>query len=468
MRKNCRLLLSTLFLLFSITLFAQVREMAEVMPQFQGGEKGLKVWLSQNMKYPQESIENKEEGKVVISCIINEEGWVNEPRIIRHVCDNLDAEAMRLVTNMPKWKPASQDGKPCAVRYVLPIVFSIAAETARTTQERRAFESGGHHKSSERETLKDETTIVVNSNNGELSDISTEFIQSIKQYENFARFSEGMAAVQKKGKWGFINVKGEEVIPCKYDEGARIFSEGLAAVMHGDKYGYINTKGEEVISNKYDWAFPFCEGFAKVILNGKCGFINTKGTLVVPCKYDRAGAFSEGLAAVFRDGNWGYINKQGMEVIPCKLNAANKFHDGCAYVQDSEGFWCYINTKGSKVPKRNFFYDGLAKIERNGEYGFINTKGEVAIPCKYDDAQDFSNGMAAVMRGGKYGYINTKGEEVIPCKFDKVYGFFEGRAAIMIGEYPDKKWGFIDKNGVVAFISDDAELIDLFYEGIWD
>jgi hypothetical protein len=72
------------------------------------------------------------------------------------------------------------------------------------------------------------------------------------------------------------------------------------------------------------------------------------------------------------------------------------------------------------------------------------------------------------MRGGKYGYINTKGEEVIPCKFDKVYGFFEGRAAIMIGEYPDKKWGFIDKNGVVAFISDDAELIDLFYEGIWD
>ena len=59
-------------------------------------------------------------------------------------------------------------------------------------------------------------------------------------------FNEGFAAVQKDGKWGYINTKGEQIIECKFDD-VGYFNEGFAPVQKDGKYGYINTKGYSVI-----------------------------------------------------------------------------------------------------------------------------------------------------------------------------------------------------------------------------
>ena len=90
-----------MWILNSTCCFSQVRQVAEVMPQFEGSTEGLKKWIAQNMSYPQESLQKKEEGRVVVSFVITEDGSVTQPRVTKGISQSLDAEALRLVSLMP-------------------------------------------------------------------------------------------------------------------------------------------------------------------------------------------------------------------------------------------------------------------------------------------------------------------------------------------------------------------------------
>lgn len=100
----------------------KVYEYIENMPTFNGN---LNQWLLQNMKYPVEAINKKEQGKVIVQFIVSENGEVSEPKIIRSVSPALDKEACSIVLAMPKWNPGKLKGKPVAVRYMLPISFRL-------------------------------------------------------------------------------------------------------------------------------------------------------------------------------------------------------------------------------------------------------------------------------------------------------------------------------------------------------
>lgn len=300
---------------------------------------------------------------------------------------------------------------------------------------------------------KDVVEIVKNLFKGkDIVELTPEFIEAVRKYDELGEFSEGFAAVKKDGKWGFINTKGKDVIPCRYD-GVYSFSEGFAMVENEDKYGFINTKGQEVIPCKYDNVGCFSEGFATVMKDGGWGFINTKGEEIVPYKYDHAFPFSEGLALVEQHEKCGYINNKGEEVIPCKYDFNYSvfylyyFSEGLAAVMKN-GKWGFVNTKGKEIISFKYdeaspFSNGFASVAKSGKYCFINVKGEEVIPYKYDRVNSFSEGFAAVNRGEKWGFINTKGKEVISCKYDNAGVFSEGLAAIVKNE----KWGFINTKG---------------------
>lgn len=100
----------------------KVYEYIENMPTFNGN---LNQWLLQNMKYPVEAMNKKEQGKVIVQFIVSENGEVSDPKIIRSVSPALDEEACRIVLAMPKWNPGKLKGKPVAVRYMLPITFRL-------------------------------------------------------------------------------------------------------------------------------------------------------------------------------------------------------------------------------------------------------------------------------------------------------------------------------------------------------
>lgn len=218
------------------------------------------------------------------------------------------------------------------------------------------------------ETFQNPIQIVKKSKRYAFKNSKGELITPFK-YNKVEEFSDGLALVAilskrnrylvmldrlrnnfVQDKYGFINTKGEEVIPLKYSY-AESFNEGLAVVKLNSKFGFINTKEEVVVPIKYNSTFGFKEGLAVVELNQKYGFFNTKGEEVIPIQYDFAESFSEDLAAVEKDGKFGFINKEGKTVIPFKFDIANPFgyvHKGMANVVVDEKDW-YINKAGEKV-----------------------------------------------------------------------------------------------------------------------
>ncbi len=153
-----------------------------------------------------------------------------------------------------------------------------------------------------------------------------------KQYDFVDDCICGLAKVSKNNKFGYVNNKGDLIVPLIYDE-AFAFSEGRAPVRVDTKWGYLDSTGKMVIEPMYEEAGSFREGFACVRKNNHFGYIDTNYHLMIPFEFDMARGFAEGLAPVSNSkGLWGYINKKGDLVMNYKFNFADLFADGKARV----------------------------------------------------------------------------------------------------------------------------------------
>lgn len=167
------------------------------------------------------------------------------------------------------------------------------------------------------------------------------------------------------------------------------------------------------------------------------------GIIVIPAKYGYACNFSEGLAVVNLNGKWGYIDKNGKEVIPIKYDSGCAFSEGLARVYLNDEY-CYIDKNGKAVTNyHNNSSEGKIRVGIEGKWGYVDRIGTEVIPIMYDFAGDFSEGLAEVKLNGKYGFIDKTGKEIIPIKFDYTSGFKNGRAGVKL----EGKWGYIDKQG---------------------
>ena len=100
-------------------------EVVEQMPEYPGGMPAMMEFISKNIKYPAAAQQAKIQGRVTIQFIVNTEGNIINPRVLRSADPLLDAEAIRLTTNMPKWKPGMQRGQAVNVKYTVPIMFRL-------------------------------------------------------------------------------------------------------------------------------------------------------------------------------------------------------------------------------------------------------------------------------------------------------------------------------------------------------
>ena len=291
-------------------------------------------------------------------------------------------------------------------------------------------------------------------------------------------FSEGLANVSVNGRSGFIDKEGRFVIPPVYNPGGSyifghdipsyIFNEGLAVVSQGEYphwvSGCINKSGDVVIPITFQCLYPFSEGLAAFREGELWGYLNTRGEKVIPPRYKSAGCFHDGLAPVqLATGEYRYIDKEGDEVIRRTRNFIisldEHFPGGCAPFTSAGEFSggyarvvCYekagrIDTSGrfreDKNPGWMVFSEGLGVVHERGKRGYMDTGGNLVIPCRYDNAAPFREGVAAVIVNGKVGYIDHKGQYVVEPVYRRGRNFHEGLAAVEKGG----RWGFIDKTG---------------------
>ena len=102
-----------------------VYEVVEQMPAYPEGMDKMLEFLSKNIQYPAEAQKEKIEGRVIVQFIVDAEGNIKNPKILRGINPLMDAEAIRVTLAMPKWIPGKQNGKAVATKYTYPVVFKL-------------------------------------------------------------------------------------------------------------------------------------------------------------------------------------------------------------------------------------------------------------------------------------------------------------------------------------------------------
>lgn len=280
-------------------------------------------------------------------------------------------------------------------------------------------------------------------NNVDTVELTPDFIKKIEKYDQLGEFSDGMAAVHRNGKWGYINTKGDEIVPCKYNDDidarlyVRSFSDGMAAVL--------------------------CD-------NGKYGFVNKKGDLVISPNYEAAGDFSEGLACVTSKGkeNVDFIDKEG-KVIP---ELSGKY---CL----AERAW---GTVWIGVPPPEF-KDSVCELQQmlpagktdpatghDFKYVCVNHNGKIVSKTKANKTNvDDNDGYTVFSHGDSQGIKDSTGHIVLPAKYSYVGKFHNGVALVYIqcgqrdytGESDDYLcyYGYADKNGNCTLSQDKIDKV---------
>lgn len=98
----------------------------EEMPEFEGGMIGLQKHFGKNIKYPAKAMEMGTTGRVIVSFVVNKDGDVVNPEILKGIGDGCDEEALRVIKSLPKWKPGKQNGRSASVKFTVPINFKLA------------------------------------------------------------------------------------------------------------------------------------------------------------------------------------------------------------------------------------------------------------------------------------------------------------------------------------------------------
>ena len=198
-------------------------------------------------------------------------------------------------------------------------------------------------------------------------------------------------------------------VPLILDESDQEQGEVLFPMKQGGKWGYINREGRVVIEPAYDYAHAFHDGRALIKVGKKYGYIDGRGVLVVPPKYAIAGQFSGGMAAVTAPGDFLWPKPMGELRGPARVT--------------------YIDTSGKVFIKSKYFgevqeagfQDGRALVRLEAlnvkkesfsggrRNGYIDQRGESAIPPEYEMASPFSEGLAKVWRDDRVVFIDTAG-----------------------------------------------------------
>lgn len=187
------------------------------------------------------------------------------------------------------------------------------------------------------------------------------------QYEavfNYYANEHSPTAVKRKGKWGFVNMKGRVIVPFKYDTAQHFGYGGTPAIVSiNGKWGMVGTQGQTVVPLNYERMDGFNDNFAVACKSGKCGFFDHKGNQAIDLIYDDAGSFGNGIAPVKQNDKWGYIDTKGKTVIPFEYDQAAPFQRDWAGIINNSCLFVIKNGQEMAI-------DATGKVLQNSHQRF--------------------------------------------------------------------------------------------------
>jgi len=101
-------------------------EVPDQQPKFPGGASRLVEWLNKSIRYPEAARAAEREGRVIVQFVVDKDGSVLSPKVLSGISPDIDAEALRVVGEMPKWEAGMKEGVPVRSKYTIPVTFSFA------------------------------------------------------------------------------------------------------------------------------------------------------------------------------------------------------------------------------------------------------------------------------------------------------------------------------------------------------
>jgi hypothetical protein len=310
----------------------------------------------------------------------------------------------------------------------------------------------------------------------ELRDSNIIAINSHFAYDEIKPFYEGMAAVKRNKKWGFVNNQGEEVIPCIYDL-VDNFSEGYAGVRiyKSGRWGFLDKNGVMFIKDKFIDIQPFSEGYAAVLseLEYKWGYIDYEGYLATPFEYDEVTEFEDGLAVVQKNhqlmlidkNNNRLSNEEEIKYLETKkkhiITGDNKIISNKRMIT-KDGFGTYFhNTVDNDGTKINQIDKKHGVVKRHGKYGYVDQYKDAITPIMFDSVSNFIDGVAIVSIDDKYSMIDETGNYITSgvYHYNKSENKTHNYRYAMIDKHQIKVIEAKDLYGLKISLADDTKIV---------
>lgn len=246
------------------------------------------------------------------------------------------------------------------------------------------------------------------------------------EYDDIGIPQNGVVPIKLKEKWGLVAKDGKEILPCLYNEISYGDNEDVWIVKKDDSLGIVDNKGTFINELRSGFISYRClgNGLLHAIFNDE-----VQHPFIIPLEYKGQALLGD-------------------------VKSATPFYDGVTMAEYFGNYKLYSYTNGSLSAITDYyqhftleFGEGMYCVTNgwDGKYGFINSKGEVAVPFEFDKPCGvFSDGMATYTSStDKYGYIDKTGKIVIPAKYFYAEKFSDGLAYVSNEEMS----GFIDKSG---------------------
>ncbi|MCL2283904.1 MAG: WG repeat-containing protein [Fibromonadales bacterium] len=266
-------------------------------------------------------------------------------------------------------------------------------------------------------------------------------------------FREGRALVQEKdGTWGYIDTKGNDIAKG-YTQGTS-FREGIAWVNDDGVIKAINPNGNVVKTLPRDIIsiWPFYEDLALFSSDGGQNYLDKDFNVAFNENFLDGNRFQENMASIMCDnGKYGYIDKNINYITDCEFDDARIFKNSKAIVRVGKGLGI-INEQGKYILQPSddieaITHDGdmFRFKKKDGNWGWLNSNGQIAIQPNFIEAMNFGNrDIAPVRQDSLWGYIDKSGKYAISLQYRVAYPFINGRAFV---KFADGYFATIDRNG---------------------
>ncbi|HEY6162819.1 MAG TPA: WG repeat-containing protein [Bacteroidia bacterium] len=247
---------------------------------------------------------------------------------------------------------------------------------------------------------------------------------------SYASVSQSISVKQdeKSNLYGFVDENDNYIVKPTYKEVDFNFGmkPGIFYVVNkNEKYGYVNDRGKEVVPCKYDHASSFDNGYCIVeIKTGEfdrvMGLLDSTGREVVPVKYGQLEFYPKEKVLLVGETSSSDVGLMGL--------------DGKMIIPFQYEFWS----------KR--ISNGLWPVGKNDMCGVVNMKNEIIVPFEYEMIENYSDelGLAPAKKGGKFGFIDRTGKVVVPFTYQDAWA---GSTALVVKK--DGKWGVIGPTGQI-------------------